>query len=185
VGTISPAGVTGYQEEDARNVFQGGNAAFMRNWPYVYAAANQPDSPMRGNFDAAALPNDGTNPSAGTIGGWQLAVSNYSQNPEAAVEFVRYMTSPEVLKYRALVGSYIPTHEAVQADTEVIAALPFLELLANREVELVTRPSTVTGETYNEASTAIFQGVAQILQGQDATQVPPTVEQRIQRTLPR
>jgi trehalose/maltose transport system substrate-binding protein len=179
VGTISPEGVVSYREEDARGVFQGGNAACMRNWPYAYAAGQEADSPIRDQFDVAPLPVANEGEPAGTVGGWQLGVSAYSQNPEASIEFVRYMASPEVQKWRALVGSQVPTIPEVAQDEEVLEALPFLEPL--EEVVRVTRPSRTTGQRYNEASTAFFQGVYEVLQGADANEVLPRIEQRLER----
>ncbi len=56
VGTISPEGVLAYQEEEARGVWQTGNAVFMRNWPYAYGLGNGDDSAVKGLFDVAPLP---------------------------------------------------------------------------------------------------------------------------------
>ena len=87
VGTISPRGVLAYRRRRARGVWQTGNAVFMRNWPYAYALGNGDDSPIKGMFDVAPLPSGGgDNTSAATLGGWNLAVSKYSPNPEAAIE---------------------------------------------------------------------------------------------------
>lgn len=181
VGTIAPQGVTTYQEEDSRQVFQGGNAAFMRNWPYAYSLGNSDDSPIRGLFDVAPLPAQPGNPHVGTVGGWQLAVSAYSRAPEASIEFVRYMASPEVQTWRAVLGSFVPTIPEVAARPEVIEAMPFLQPM--EEVERVTRPSREAGERYNEVSTVIFQGVNRILTGQDAAQILPQVAQQLERIL--
>ena len=181
VGNIVPTGVTGYQEEDARNAFQGGNAAFMRNWPYAYSLGQADDSAVAGMFDVAGLPaGEGMDP-VGTLGGWQLAVSAYSEEPEAATEFVKYMVSPEVVKWRAIVASFVPLIIDVAEDPDVIEAQPYLENLA--DVTRVTRPSQETGENYNQVSTEFFQGVNEILTGGSAEEIIPSVAQRIERLL--
>ncbi len=73
-----------YCEEEARGVFQSGNAVFMRNWPYAWALGQAADSPVKDKIGVAALPagGDGGKPS-GALGGWQLAVSAYSSQPRA------------------------------------------------------------------------------------------------------
>ncbi|HEX2034971.1 MAG TPA: ABC transporter substrate-binding protein [Chloroflexota bacterium] len=179
VGAIAPRGVTSYQEEDSRNVFQGGNGAFLRNWPYVYSLAGGDDSPIKGKFDVAPLPAAAGQRPVGTVGGWQIAVSRYSRSPEAAVEFARYLTSPEVQTYRAAVGSFVPTMPKVAEDPEVLRAEPFLSNL--RDVERVPRPSRSAADRYNQVSTAFFQGVNQMLNGADPARLVPQVAQRIQR----
>jgi trehalose/maltose transport system substrate-binding protein len=55
IGTISPSGVLTFAEEDARAVWQTGNAAFMRNWPYCYSLSKGPDSNVAGKFDVSPL----------------------------------------------------------------------------------------------------------------------------------
>ncbi|QYU68485.1 extracellular solute-binding protein [Leptolyngbya sp. 15MV] len=49
IGSITPLGVLNYAEEEARGVFQSGNAVFMRNWPYAWPLLNAEDSPVRGH----------------------------------------------------------------------------------------------------------------------------------------
>src|SRR4030081_3646540 len=84
IGTVVPRGVTSYGEEEARTAFGGGNAAFMRNWPYAYAPSQAADSVIKGKFDIAPLPANPPGKSSGTIGGWGQAVSKDSKVPDAA-----------------------------------------------------------------------------------------------------
>ena len=166
VNTISPPGVTGYGEEDARNQWQAGNAAFMRNWPYAYSLGNAEDSPIKGKFDVTTLPEGGAGHSAATLGGWQLAVSKYSKNPAVAADVALFLASPEEQKIRAIEGSLNPTIKSLYQDPDVLAAVPFFGTLYDVFTHAVARPSTATAPKYNETSTIFFNGVHSVLTGE-------------------
>jgi trehalose/maltose transport system substrate-binding protein len=179
VGNITPRGVTTYQEGEADSAFGAGNAAFMRNWPYAYAKSQT--GPVKGKFDVTVLPKSGSSQSVATVGGWQLGVSSFSKNKEAAIELVRYLTSAPVEKFNAIYNSNVPTIPAVARDTAVRKVNPWLKPeIAN--VARVTRP-TVLGTKYAQGSQIIYQGLNQILNGQDAKNVLPGIEQRLNRLL--
>ena len=167
VGTISPNGVTGFDEEGARNVFQAGNAAFMRNWPYAYSLGNSEDSAVAGNFDVAPLPTGDGGTAVATLGGWQLAVSRYSKNPAVAADVALFLASPEEQKTRAINGSYAPTIPALYEDPEVLEAQPVFESLGAVLDTAVARPSTISAPQYNAVSQAFFNAVHSVLTGQD------------------
>ncbi len=165
VGTISPNGVTSFGEEDARNMFQAGNAAFMRNWPYAYSLGNAEDSAIAGKFDVAPLPAGASGNGAGTLGGWQLAVSRYSAHPDVAADVALYLASPEEQKIRAIQGSFLPTVMSLYEDPEVLEAAPFFGRLYDVLVNGVARPSTVAAPNYAQASQAFYTAVHDVLTG--------------------
>lgn len=171
VGTISPQGVTTYKEEDARGVWQAGNAAFMRNWPYAYSLGQTPDSAVRDKFDVTQLPmGDGENAThADCLGGWQIMVSAYSENQDAATAFAQFLTSVELQRSLAIEQSRLPTIVSLYDDADVLAANPFFGALKDVfQGGAVARPSTVTSDLYNDVSTAYFTAVNEILTGQAA-----------------
>jgi trehalose/maltose transport system substrate-binding protein len=163
VGTISPPGVTGWAEEDARNAFQAGNAAFMRNWPYAYSLGQADDSAIKDMFDVAPLPAGEGGSGAATLGGWQLAVSRYSENPEIAADVALFLASAEEQKIRAVEGSLNPTIISLYEDEEVCAASAFMCKLQDVFTNAVARPSTATAPKYNDVSTRYFQAVHSVL----------------------
>lgn len=166
--TIVPQGVLNYAEEEARGVFQSGNAVFMRNWPYAWSLGNSDDSPIKGNIGVSALPKGGdAGQNTGVLGGWQLAVSKYSQEPEAAASLVKYLTSFDEQKRRAIEGSYNPTIGALYEDEEVLAASPFFGELYDTFVNAVARPSRVTGAKYNRVSNAFWNATHSVLSGKE------------------
>ncbi len=165
IGTITPQGVLNYDEEAARGVFQTGNAVFMRNWPYAWALAQGEGSPVKDKVGVMALPHGPGGESAAALGGWQLSVSRYSENREAAIDLVKYLTSAAEQKRRAIKGAYNPTLTALYQDEDVIAANPFFATLYPAFEQAVARPAQQAGVRYNQLSDAIWRSTFSVLQG--------------------
>ena len=131
----------------------------MRNWPYAYAKSQEADSAVMGQFNVTALPTNNTI-HAGTLGGWQIAVSQYSNHPEESIALVRYLSSKRVQQQRALEGSYLPTIASLYNEETIISRNPFIaelkDVFANAAV---ARPSNITKEHYNDVSVAYFTAV--------------------------
>ena len=166
VGTVSPKSTLNGQEEEARGIFQNGNAAFMRNWPYAWALLQKDDSKVKGKVGVMALPKGGADgKSSATLGGWQLAVSKYSKHPKEAIDLVMFLTSKDIQKQRAIEASFNPTIPELYKDPDILKATPFLGELSNVFTNAVARPATVTGDKYNEVSAAIWNAAAATLNG--------------------
>jgi len=184
VNTISPPGVLSYQEEESRGVWQAGNAAFMRNWPYAYSLGESADSPIKGKFDIAVLPKASTadGQHAATLGGWQLAVSRFSKHPAQAAALVKYLTSKDVEIERAVKGSFEPSWPSLYTNAQVDAAYPFFARLHDVFASAVARPSTATRDKYNQVSSAFWTAVHNVLSGQaQANQALGGLEQQLTR----
>ncbi|MEJ2357744.1 MAG: ABC transporter substrate-binding protein [Deinococcales bacterium] len=184
VGTISPPGVLSYQEEDARGVWQAGNAAFMRNWPYAYALGQGDKSPIKGKFNITVLPKASTadGQHAATLGGWQLAVSRFSKHPAEAADLVKYLTSKQVEIERAVQGSYEPSWPSLYTNPQVTAKYPFFARLQPVFENAVARPSTATRDKYNQVSSAFWTAVHNVLAGQaQANQALAGLAQQLKR----
>ena len=166
IGAIAPPGVLAYQEEESRGVWQLGNSAFMRNWPYAYALGNGADSKVKDKFDVVPLPASGADgKSAATLGGWNLAVSKYSKAQPEAVKLVMFLSSEAVQKENALKQSHLPTIVSLYDDPDVAKNQPVIVKWKAIFQTAVPRPSAPTKGKYNEVSSLFWSAAHETLSG--------------------
>ncbi|MDD2842067.1 MAG: ABC transporter substrate-binding protein [Tolumonas sp.] len=166
IGTISPKGVLGYMEEESRAVFQNGDAAFMRNWPYAYVLAQDPTSPVKGNVGVIPVPKGGVDGQhAATLGGWQWAVSAYTEHPDAAIQLIRILTDAESQKMQFKTVGVAPSRLDVYQDPEVMASAPYLAEFKDVFASAVPRPAVETKAQFPKVSKAVFNAAYDVLSG--------------------
>jgi len=167
VGSISPAGVTAYKEWDAFNIWQAGNAAFMRNWTSNYVEARAETSPTRDRFNIAPLPRGGAGVAA-TLGGKGYGVSRYSRHPREAAMLVRFLAGRDEQTRRCRKSAEPPTIPALYENADVLAANPYFSQVLQVYKGAVLRPAVPAGKMYPEVSRAYFEAVHAVLSGKQS-----------------
>ena len=144
---VSPSGVTTYAEEATRRLFQNGETAFLRNWPYVYGLASESD--IAGQFDIKPMPSTPQGRSGACQGGWGFGIAKSTDHPDEAWQVIEYFTKPEIQKRYALKNGQTPTRRDLFDDPELVAEYEYLPDLLNVLENAVLRPPIAQ---YSQAS---------------------------------
>lgn len=125
---VLPPNIAEIPTDRIRQDFQAGNLLFAMNWGYVWNRVQfDDDSQVKGNVGVVPLPGFTADSAATCIGGWQLAVTAFSQHKDAAVDLIRFLSSPEISKMQAILASHLPVFPDVYTDPEVLEANPWFE----------------------------------------------------------
>lgn len=126
---ITPPGVTTYEEEETRHIFQEGHAVFCRNWPYLWSLAQDKDSPIKGKIGVAPLPYKEEEKSQACLGGWGFGISKFSKNRDACIKFIKYITSYDSQKKLHFKSGIVPTRRALFEDEDILKESPHYQEL--------------------------------------------------------
>ncbi|MFF2216258.1 ABC transporter substrate-binding protein [Streptomyces antibioticus] len=130
-----------FKEEESKQAFQDGRLLFLRNWPYAYAVASAPGSPVAGKIGAVPLPGpDG--PGTSVLGGSNLAVSTHARHPDSAARLIAYLTSEPVQRQVLTRGALPPVRAALYEDPELVRAFPYLPTLRASVLAAAPRPKS-------------------------------------------
>jgi multiple sugar transport system substrate-binding protein len=137
---IAPLGVTTYQEEETRRLFQSGDVLFLRSWPYVWPLANSRESKVAGKIALKPMFSASGRASGACQGGWGWGIAKSSLHPEAAWRVAQFFASPESQKQLTLVTGYLPARRSLYQDAEIIQKYPYFPTLLDILDHAVLRP---------------------------------------------
>ena len=117
-----------FSEEETALGFLAGETMYSYNWPYMYDKALTEGQPeVAENFDVAPiLGPDGAG--ASTLGGYNNAISVFSENKATAVDFVQYIISEEVQMGFAQ-ASFPPVLASIYDNADLQAEFPYMTAL--------------------------------------------------------
>ena len=148
---VAPKAVANYDETTSVPVFGNGESVFLREWPGTYGdIAGGAYKIKAEQVTVSPIPVAPGNQSSSTLGGWTFMINAQTDMPDEAWEFVKFMSSYESFKFRAIEGGYITARKAILDDPQVQEAIPTVKLAKDVLLDYATsRPVT---EFYGDMS---------------------------------
>jgi ABC-type glycerol-3-phosphate transport system substrate-binding protein len=148
---VTPEAVLTWQEEQVRFAFENGEAAMMRNWPYAYPLLQDPAaSRVAGRFAVAPVPGGPGGTATAALGGSELAINAFSEQPEAAYQLIDYLLQPAQMIERARIAGQLPPRPSLYHSDALADVLEIQADDARRIIErAIARPVT---PVYSELS---------------------------------
>ncbi|MFB7781013.1 ABC transporter substrate-binding protein [Streptomyces bauhiniae] len=160
-----PKAALSYTEEQSKRAFQDGRLLFLRNWPYAYAAASAPGSPVAGKIGVVRLPGpDG--PGTSVLGGSDLAVSTHARYPDSAARLIAYLTTEPVQRQVLTRGALPPVRAALYEDPDLVKRFPYLPTLRSSVLSAAPRPKS---PRYDQVSLVVQAVVHDAMTGHETS----------------
>ncbi len=127
----SPPGSTDYWWDQRETAFRSGKVAMMEGWSIARAGYENPEiSSIVGKVDIALAPvGEGIEPKYG-FGGWGIGInaSSTKQEQEAAWEFIKWLSSPEIQR-EWIRNDGAPIRRSTLEDPELVKEYPWFPTL--------------------------------------------------------
>jgi multiple sugar transport system substrate-binding protein len=167
-----------WDEEPSRRPFTSGQAAFLRNWSYVWnVAQDKAESSVVDKVGVAPLPHFPNKKSAAALGGYQYGINASTKNREAAVEFVRWMSSAETQHRFATQLGLWPTRASVLDQPQIAEEQAFMQQLKSVFLGAIPRPVT---PKYPQVSLVLQSAVSRALTSGDVKGTLQAAKEKIQ-----
>jgi len=158
-GAMDPGSPTYYQQQVA-DLFGKGHAAMFVNWDMMQLAFKDPSqTPYAGKIKAAIMPGRKAGLTGSIEGHEYMAIPSPSLHKQAARKFIKFISSVENEKRRAIEQGMTPVWKELFDDPEVKKALP-LDVIFKSAANCYYRPAI---PEYTECSDIISTEIQNIL----------------------
>jgi multiple sugar transport system substrate-binding protein len=152
--SAAPTGLSTSTEDTSRLAFEAGDSAFMTNYTFAYASA-QAEAPEIGKkMGFARFPGiDAGRPSKPPLGGFNLAVSSFSEHKDVAFEAAACLANGKSQLTATELDGLPPSRSDLYSTKVVTGAYPGFAQLVRKSIEDAgPRPSTAA---YQDVSLAV------------------------------